>query len=105
MIVTFTLVIGTKILWALHFLTLVELFVKFDLIQFSHFWVIVDTLFVSEKTYDLYLWPWTKSTGPDWSKLTMLLVNVLLKFQMLLFFLLFYVHGKHLRSCRDGQLT
>ena len=22
-----------------------------------------------------------------------------------LFDLLFYVHGKHLRSCRDGQLT
>ena len=22
-----------------------------------------------------------------------------------LFVLLFYVHGKHLRSCRDGQLT
>ena len=21
------------------------------------------------------------------------------------FFVLFYVHGKHLRSCRDGQLT
>ena len=27
-------------------------------------------------------------------------------FLMLLFVvLLFYVHGKHLRSCRDGQLT
>ena len=25
--------------------------------------------------------------------------------QILLVALLFYVHGKHLRSCRDGQLT
>ena len=24
---------------------------------------------------------------------------------LLLLLLLFYVHGKHLRSCRDGQLT
>ena len=38
-------------------------------------------------------------------------VNELSVFKPLKFFvvvvvaLLFYVHGKHLRSCRDGQLT
>ena len=26
-------------------------------------------------------------------------------FVVVVFALLFYVHGKHLRSCRDGQLT
>ena len=29
---------------------------------------------------------------------------VIAKFQFVVV-LLFYVHGKHLRSCRDGQLT
>ena len=28
-----------------------------------------------------------------------------IKFICFCFALLFYVHGKHLRSCRDGQLT
>ena len=27
------------------------------------------------------------------------------KFLVAVVVLLFYVHGKHLRSCRDGQLT
>ena len=27
------------------------------------------------------------------------------KFVVVVVALLFYVHGKHLRSCRDGQLT
>ena len=29
----------------------------------------------------------------------------LLLFQFVVVVLLFYVHGKHLRSCRDGQLA
>ena len=32
---------------------------------------------------------------------TILEVNIVVVFVVLLF----YVHGKHLRSCRDGQLT
>ena len=28
-----------------------------------------------------------------------------LNFSVVVVVLLFYVHGKHLRSCRDGQLT
>ena len=29
----------------------------------------------------------------------------IMKFFVVVVALLFYVHGKHLRSCRDGQLT
>ena len=31
--------------------------------------------------------------------------SVFQSFEGDVFVLLFYVHGKHLRSCRDGQLT
>ena len=38
------------------------------------------------------------------SKMLMFL-HVLLTLAIVVVALLFYVHGKHLRSCRDGQLT
>ena len=32
-------------------------------------------------------------------------IKSIVVFVVVVFVLLFYVHGKHLRSCRDGQLT
>ena len=32
-------------------------------------------------------------------------IFIFIPFSMGIVALLFYVHGKHLRSCRDGQLT
>ena len=45
--------------------------------------------------------------GPKPTKPTISLALVYTKFQdsIVVVVLLFYVHGKHLRSCRDGQLT
>ena len=40
-------------------------------------------------------------TEPDIGRLT----NIKSGFVVVVVALLFYVHGKHLRSCRDGQLT
>ena len=41
-------------------------------------------------------------TDPGWQEeIIMLLLWVV----VVVVVLLFYVHGKHLRSCRDGQLT
>ena len=37
--------------------------------------------------------------------LKILIVDMISKDFVVVVVLLFYVHGKHLRSCRDGQLT
>ena len=39
------------------------------------------------------------------AKLRIELKSILLEIVFVVVVLLFYVHGKHLRSCRDGQLT
>ena len=49
-------------------------------------------------------------TGVDFNKTTVENVSklyslILEGFVVVVVALLFYVHGKHLRSCRDGQLT
>ena len=31
--------------------------------------------------------------------------KIIVRYKKIVVVLLFYVHGKHLRSCRDGQLT
>ena len=43
---------------------------------------------------------------PSYLELCYISINFLKAIYCVNFFaLLFYVHGKHLRSCRDGQLT
>ena len=37
--------------------------------------------------------------------LFLLYINIQIGIAVVVVALLFYVHGKHLRSCRDGQLT
>ena len=44
----------------------------------------------------------TNSAHPDQTALHLGLLNFV---SCIVVVLLFYVHGKHLRSCRDGQLT
>ena len=48
--------------------------------------------------------------GREWGPVILKFVLFSLIFELFFthnvcFALLFYVHGKHLRSCRDGQLT
>ena len=46
-----------------------------------------------------------KKMGEDSIRAIELALKGHILFVCFLFVLLFYVHGKHLRSCRDGQLT
>ena len=54
-------------------------------------------------TLTAILYPWVYTDGTPVSR--MVVDSITGYVSVVVVALLFYVHGKHLRSCRDGQLT